>query len=213
MKKILPGYFIPIWKEIMFKRRDYSLRVISKLTLIPIDVLSKYAFFYSTKEDYLNNYIDRINHIYIYFDYKYCIVNISKEFYKRVCNEGIKCIDDLDLSKSVRDSMLNICISFDNHNELIKKNWVNGVVIDYLFLNIGVKYLKNVKKPNELEYDLKLLVIDDYDSLMSIDKYDEIVNIIVKYKDNCYFKDWYRTYLDYVNYNTLSMSIAEKNIY
>ncbi len=211
MKKILPGYFIPIWKEIMYKRRDYSLKIISSLTLIPIDVLKKYSFFYESKEDYLNNYIDRINHIYIYFDYKYCIVNISKEFYKRVCNEGLKCIDDLDLSKSVKESLLNICISFDNRDEFIRKNWVNGVVIDYLFLNIGVDYLRCLKNGNSLENDLKVLIVDDYDILISYSEYIDLINIILKYKDNCYFKDWYRTYMDYVNYNKLSMSIAEKS--
>lgn len=204
MSKIIPGYFIPIWQEIIFTKRNYACELISQITLIPLNTLLSNAYFYSNKEEYLKYHSDDgIKNINIYFDYKYCIVDISKDLYKSLLLEGEKNIINID-SRKKYFQRLKICISFTDSNYLITKSWVNKNSIDYLFLNIGISYLKAKLKSHQktsLEKLLIPLVVEDTKELDKFYQYSEITLIIKRHNNNKYFQNWYRTYQEYLNNN------------
>ncbi len=209
MEKIIPGYFIPIWQDIMMNRRDYAIKLISELTLIPLNVLRKAVFCNDALESKTCN--RKVSDICIYMDYKYCVVEISKEYYKRLACGDKDCLNDMDLSKRFIKK-LKICISFEDEDFLIKSAFVTDAMTDYGFLHIGIKpiiSLKNRDELNEMERMLLCLVIDNKEEIKKYDDYD-LSSIILKYQDNYLFKEWFRTYQDYLNCSNL-LNIVSKS--
>ena len=211
MTKIIPGYFIPIYQEIFYSKRKYSIDILSEISLIPKEILKR-SIFFKTKEEFLENWEDNMSDIYIYFDYKYCIISLNKNYYKRLCLEKESCIKDIDFKKQ-NNSIINICISLENNETFINKKWHFNQKCDYLFINIGIQYLQNKNKDlTKLETNLKHLVIDNYEELIDIKTNKEITGIILAYKDNIHFNNWYRTYKDYANYKEVfQLAISEKD--
>ena len=129
MNKIIPGYFIPIWQDIIMNRREFIIKLLSNLTLIPYPVLRKAIF--CNNEEESKTY--KTSDIRIYTEYKYCILEISKDYYKRLARGDAT--EDIDFAKRFTKK-LKICISFEDESYFMNTSFVERGMVDYGFLHI-----------------------------------------------------------------------------